>query len=131
MGEGEHLKMPDNMNIQVGSCLPIVICTALTCYSDQFQLEVATKPNWYHNGGLKNSRVKVSCIAASAKANSLSVTCAGETLWDCLPNGSCLGGAPTNAPIHLASLGTDNVAIISCIGNDELGNETIEILKGG
>jgi len=54
--------------------------------------------------------------------------CVGETLWDILPNGMFLGGAPTNVAIHLASLNTP-VSIVSCINpNDDLGKSTLDIL---
>ena len=56
------------------------------------------------------------------------VLCIGETLWDSLPNGLYLGGAPTNVAIHLSSLHTQT-AILSCIGKDRLGDETIRRLE--
>ena len=33
------------------------------------------------------------------------VTCIGELLWDVLPAGRKLGGAPANCAYHLAQLG--------------------------
>ena len=44
----------------------------------------------------------------------------GEALWDCLPEGRKLGGAPANFAYHAAQFGLDAVAV-SAIGDDELG----------
>lgn len=44
----------------------------------------------------------------------------GEILWDLLPGGRTLGGAPLNIAYHLHKLGEDP-ALISCIGKDEPG----------
>lgn len=51
----------------------------------------------------------------------------GELLWDLLPSGPRLGGAPANFACHARSLGADS-AIVSRIGNDELGREALNIL---
>ena len=53
------------------------------------------------------------------------ILCLGETLWDSLPSGMYLGGAPSNVAMHLASLLPENntVAIASCLGKDQLGHE--------
>lgn len=48
----------------------------------------------------------------------------GEALWDCLPEGSKLGGAPANFAYHINQFGYDSWAI-SALGNDALGDETI------
>ena len=48
----------------------------------------------------------------------------GEALWDCLPEGSKLGGAPANFAYHVNQFGYDSWAI-SALGNDALGDETI------
>ena len=53
-----------------------------------------------------------------------SVVCVGETLYDSLPDGIFLGGAPTNVAVHLASLGVPT-AVVSCVGNDQLGKEVV------
>jgi fructokinase len=52
----------------------------------------------------------------------------GEVLWDILPEGKQLGGAPTNFVYHTHNLGA-NSTIISAIGNDDLGNEIKQALK--
>jgi fructokinase len=49
----------------------------------------------------------------------------GEILWDVLPGGKKLGGAPTNFTYHASALGTD-AYIVSSVGKDNLGNEIID-----
>lgn len=56
------------------------------------------------------------------------VVCFGEILWDFLPHGKVAGGAPVNVAYHLKQLGK-NPAVISRIGNDELGNEIRELFR--
>ena len=54
----------------------------------------------------------------------------GEVLWDVLPEGKKLGGAPANFAYHAGQfLGTDNTIAISALGEDALAEETIEALK--
>jgi fructokinase len=52
----------------------------------------------------------------------------GELLWDLLPAGPRLGGAPTNYAVLSARLG-DFAAVLSCVGNDELGKKAIDHLR--
>ena len=52
----------------------------------------------------------------------------GEALWDCLPEGSKLGGAPANFAYHVSQYGY-NACAISALGNDALGDETKNIFK--
>ena len=52
----------------------------------------------------------------------------GEALWDVLPEGKKLGGAPANFAYHAAQFGLDTIAI-SALGEDKLAEETIEALK--
>ena len=49
----------------------------------------------------------------------------GEALWDCLPEGRKLGGAPANFAYHTGQFGYDSLAI-SAVGNDVLGKETLD-----
>ena len=51
----------------------------------------------------------------------------GEILWDCLPEGKKLGGAPANFAFHARLLGADSVAI-SAVGKDALGDEILREL---
>ena len=52
----------------------------------------------------------------------------GEALWDCLPEGKKLGGAPANFAYHAGQFGFDTLAV-SALGEDALGEETIAALK--
>ena len=56
------------------------------------------------------------------------VVCFGESLWDFLPRGKLPGGAPANVANHLQKLGK-HPAVISRVGNDELGKELIKSLE--
>jgi fructokinase len=49
-------------------------------------------------------------------------------LWDVLPEGKKLGGAPANFAYHAGQFGLDTIAI-SALGEDDLAEETIEALK--
>ena len=51
----------------------------------------------------------------------------GEILFDMLPSGAQLGGAPANFAYHVCRLGGRGVAV-SAIGRDKLGEEVKEIL---
>ena len=54
----------------------------------------------------------------------------GEALWDVLPEGKKLGGAPANFAYHAGQfLGQDNTIAVSALGEDTLAEETIESLK--
>lgn len=52
----------------------------------------------------------------------------GEILWDMFPSGPRFGGAPANFAHHVASLGVE-VAIVSAVGNDELGDVALRNLR--
>ena len=52
----------------------------------------------------------------------------GEALWDVLPEGKKLGGAPAICAYHAGQFGLDTIAI-SALGEDALAEETIEALK--
>lgn len=49
----------------------------------------------------------------------------GEALWDVLPEGKKLGGAPANFAYHVSQFGLDGLAV-SAIGDDALGEEILE-----
>lgn len=51
----------------------------------------------------------------------------GEALWDCLPEGRKLGGAPANFAYHVGQFGWKTV-VVSAIGNDALGDEILDRL---
>ncbi|MFI3286474.1 MAG: carbohydrate kinase [Rikenellaceae bacterium] len=52
----------------------------------------------------------------------------GELLWDVLPDGKKIGGAPGNFAYHSSQFGF-NSAVVSAIGNDKLGDEIEENLS--
>ncbi|MEM6601498.1 MAG: PfkB family carbohydrate kinase, partial [Verrucomicrobiota bacterium] len=54
--------------------------------------------------------------------SSAEIYCFGEVLWDCLPDGLFLGGAPVNVAYHLHQLGQHSVPL-SAVGDDFLGEE--------
>ena len=49
----------------------------------------------------------------------------GEALWDVLPEGKKIGGAPANFAYHVSQFGIPSVAV-SAIGDDPLGHELKE-----
>ena len=53
-----------------------------------------------------------------------SLFCMGEVLWDVLPGGRFLGGAPLNVAAHAVKAGA-RAAVFSTVGADELGREAI------
>lgn len=53
----------------------------------------------------------------------------GEVLWDLLPGGRQLGGAPANFAYHACALGAE-ARLISRVGNDPLGREALSQLAG-
>jgi fructokinase len=53
----------------------------------------------------------------------------GELLWDVLPEGRTLGGAPANFAFHVNGLGGQGV-VVSRIGADALGLEALDLLSG-
>ena len=54
----------------------------------------------------------------------------GEALWDVLPEGKKLGGAPANFAYHAGQfLGQDNTLAVSALGEDKLAEETLDSLR--
>ena len=49
----------------------------------------------------------------------------GEALWDVLPEGKKIGGAPANFAYHVSQFGL-NSAVVSAVGEDALGDEIVE-----
>lgn len=49
----------------------------------------------------------------------------GEALWDVLPEGKKIGGAPANFAYHVSQFGLPS-CVVSAVGNDALGMEIIE-----
>ena len=52
----------------------------------------------------------------------------GELLWDRLPGGKRVGGAPANVVYHASCLGAEGYAV-SAVGNDRLGDELLEAIS--
>lgn len=52
----------------------------------------------------------------------------GEALWDVLPEGKKIGGAPANFAYHVSQLGFDS-RVVSAVGNDVLGDEILEVFR--
>jgi fructokinase len=52
----------------------------------------------------------------------------GEVLWDVFANEKKIGGAPLNVALRMKTLGCE-VAMISCVGNDEDGKAIIDQVK--
>ena len=51
----------------------------------------------------------------------------GEALWDVLPEGKKIGGAPANFAYHVSQFGLPS-CVVSAVGMDILGNEIVENL---
>lgn len=49
----------------------------------------------------------------------------GEALWDVLPKGKKIGGAPANFAYHISQFGLPG-CVVSAVGDDSLGNEIVE-----
>ncbi len=49
----------------------------------------------------------------------------GEALWDVLPEGKKLGGAPANFAYHVSQFGLDS-RVVSAVGDDKLGTEILD-----
>lgn len=49
----------------------------------------------------------------------------GEALWDILPEGKKIGGAPANFAYHVSQFGLESYAV-SAVGDDALGRELLE-----
>lgn len=56
------------------------------------------------------------------------IVCFGEILWDVFPTHKKIGGAPLNVALRAKSFNND-VAMISAIGNDNLGKALLSYLK--
>ena len=52
----------------------------------------------------------------------------GEALWDVLPEGKKIGGAPANFAYHVSQFGLES-CVVSAIGDDKLGEEILDNFK--
>lgn len=64
-----------------------------------------------------------------AEAGERVVVGIGEVLWDMLPGGKQLGGAPANFAFAAGQLGARGV-VVSAVGEDAAGREIVEQLRG-
>jgi fructokinase len=62
-------------------------------------------------------------------ATAFNVIGIGEILWDLLPSGKQLGGAPANFAFHAGGLGAQS-RVVSRVGRDALGEEILQRLRG-
>ncbi len=82
------------------------------------QAEVA--PEWVHPV-LKMTAGQMLLIPESGRCVAVGI---GEALWDMLPAGRQLGGAPANFAYHAMRQGVMGLAV-SVVGNDLLGNDIV------
>lgn len=61
------------------------------------------------------------------QSGNITVVALGEILWDMLPEGKRLGGAPANFAYHVSSYGIET-AVVSAVGTDNLGREALEAM---
>jgi fructokinase len=61
--------------------------------------------------------------------NAIKAIAFGEILWDIIDGKAHIGGAPFNLAAHIACLGGD-AAIVSALGNDELGKKAVDAVSG-
>lgn len=85
------------------------------------------------NGGSKlrptARRTRVGKVVGQQERTQKTVLAYGETLWDLLPTGSVLGGAPFNFVYRVNSLG-DRGLIVSRLGRDEPGRKAWDQIVG-
>jgi fructokinase len=58
----------------------------------------------------------------------MTIVAIGELLWDLLPDGKQLGGAPANVAQHCLGLGAESV-LVSRVGRDDGGDEALGLLQ--
>lgn len=68
------------------------------------------------------------CFKRSIIMNTDIIVGLGEALWDVLPEGKKLGGAPANFAYHTRQFGFNSMAV-SAVGEDKLGDETLAALE--
>jgi len=60
--------------------------------------------------------------------NAPAIVCAGEALWDVLPRGEFMGGAPFNVACHLARLGV-RARLLTRLGRDARGERALALAR--
>lgn len=77
------------------------------------------------SSGVRSSRPPVTIGPENEPMRILGI---GEVLWDLLPDGPRLGGAPFNVTAHLERLGHE-VRFATAVGDDALGEGTLDALR--
>src|SRR5882672_4515148 len=67
-------------------------------------------------------------VRKTMKSGQRKIVGLGEVLWDLLPNGKHLGGAPANFA-HISNLLGDEGIVASRVGDDALGHEAVRRLE--
>lgn len=80
------------------------------------------------NNAAVNDKANHSPLSWRGVGGEASIVGLGEALWDILPDGKKLGGAPANFAYHVGQFGLPSVAV-SALGEDRLAEETIESLN--
>jgi sugar/nucleoside kinase (ribokinase family) len=57
------------------------------------------------------------------------VICVGETLWDVLPTGEFLGGAPLNCSAALRLAWAYPATVVSRVGSDDRGSRALDRIR--
>jgi fructokinase len=60
--------------------------------------------------------------------NQMVIVGLGEVLWDMLPDGKKIGGAPANFAYHMSQCDFPTY-LVSAVGNDELGEQIRDTLS--
>jgi len=79
-------------------------------------------------GGAPSGSAASRQSAWNPTSNGKTVVAYGEALWDLLPGGAVLGGAPLNFACRVGSLGARSV-MISRLGRDDLGRRAFEQMQ--
>ncbi len=82
----------------------------------------------FYSGSVLIQNYSVSDMPTYTSNKSNIVVGIGEVLWDMLPAGKRLGGAPANFAYHAAMNGC-HAAVVSAVGRDELGDEILASLE--
>jgi fructokinase len=85
---------------------------------------MALRPEPQVPGGVAGDPV----VHARDASGSGPIVAVGEILWDLLPSGPLLGGAPFNVLAHLQRLGRPTW-MISAVGTDELGGQALDAAR--
>lgn len=95
-------------------------------WSGRFRTLTRALPQTKPSGGFPvRHRVRFNPISFTVPSSSpLTTICFGEALWDVLPRGIFLGGAPLNVAYHLSRHGIRALPV-SAVGRDFLGDEIL------